>query len=237
LRVAESEAKRILSKYQGRAISSKDQAHADAKINFKRFRLPPDTGPLRKSHKTYLEQRRFHIETLERVWGVLGIGPASVMDRIDYKHRVLIPIYWDGMLVSFQTRDITGKARLKYITCPKSRERIHHKHILYRANRSSSGKGICVEGVTDAWRIGPEYAFATFGIQYTPQQLRLIAKNYKHVMILYDSESQAQKQAKTLEIELQARRVNAWSRMIDGDPADLSDEEAKQITKELEGEA
>jgi len=133
-------------------------------------------------------------------------------------------------MVSFQTRDITGKSDLKYISCPKAREVIQHKHILYGKNWNRK-VGIAVEGVTDVWRLGPA-AFAVFGIEFLNQQVRQMAKLFKRVIVLFDDDPQAIRQAAILMEELKFRKVDAAQEIIKGDPGEMSPADADYLVKQ-----
>ena len=165
-------------------------------------------------------------------WDIRSTGPISLLDGINYSHRILIPIYWENKQVTFQARDVTDKHPLKYMACPKNRELIHHKHIVYRHPEAQNDIGIAVEGVTDVWRFG-KVAFATFGIEYTRQQVRLIAGLYKEVIVIFDDEPQAQRKAKELVADLQFRGVPARSIIIKGDPGSMSQKEANKLLKQI----
>src|SRR5690606_7407018 len=98
--------------------------------------------------------------------------------------------------VSFQARDITGRSEAKYLACPRERERIHHKHIVYgRGLPRRSRTLIVVEGPLDVWRLGGR-AVATFGIKFTMEQVLTIADLADKFLVLYDAEPQAQEQAR-----------------------------------------
>ena len=204
------------------------------KIQFKPHRLPSDCGPLQRQHIRYLEGRRFNPDKLEGDWGLLGAGPVASLDKISYKHRIIIPIMWGRKVVSFQGRDITGKSELKYLACPKAREIIEHQTIVYGDQEKWSDTGICVEGVTDVWRFGPR-AFAVFGIDFTARQIRVIAKSFKRVFVVFDDEPQAIKQGKELTMELKFRGVDAYQEIIIGDPGEMDQEEADYFVKQLIG--
>jgi len=229
LNVSEEEAKRISYQYGGTVRLAREP---QVKIRRKAHRLPSDTGELQEQHRNYLIWRHFDPDQLEREWMLLGTGPLAKLDHVDYKHRILAPIIWKGEQVSFQTRDITNKHPRKYLACPQVREIIHHKHILYGRQEMWTDTGICVEGVTDVWRLGVS-AFAIFGIKYTGQQVREVARYFKRVAVMFDDDPQAIKQADKLVSELQFRNVEAWNVKIKGDPASLSQEEADYIVKHI----
>lgn len=198
----------------------------------KSFKYPTGTIDLQERHKQYLATRDFDPEKLEREWGLLGTGPCAQLDGIDYKHRIIIPVKWQGEVVSFQGRDITGRSSMKYRACPKSREIIHHKRVLYGDQNSWGGTGICVEGVTDVWRLGNS-AFATFGIIYKTAQLRLMVEAFQKIAVLFDDDPQAVRQAKKLVAELRLAGVKAWREEVVGDPGSLSQDDADKLVEEI----
>lgn len=232
IHVSEKEAKEIARKYGGK---SHVKSTVTVRIGQKKFRLPPSTAPMNDRHKRYLTKRKFDPEVIEKIWDVQGTGPISLMDGISFSHRLVIPIYWENRIVSFQTRDITAKHSLRYITCPEQREIIKHKHIFYQAiPTKDSDACICVEGVTDAWRFGYG-AIATFGIKYTKYQVREISKRFKKVFVVFDDDPQAIKQSEKLTAELILRGVDAYSIKIQGDPGDMAQTDADALKKELLG--
>jgi hypothetical protein len=236
-------------------------------IRKKSHKLPSNTAPMQLQHKIYLEKRGFDADKLEREWNLLGTGPISTLSTgmdnekiIDFKHRIIAPIHWNGQEVSFQARDITGKSKLKYISCPEDRELIDLKRLIYGQSENWKDVGICVEGITDAWRFG-SVAFSTFGIKYTDEQVRLIGKIFKRVFICFDSsteveentiediktntiglyidhtiskEQQAKHQAEKLMGDLKFRGVDAIQIPLPkGDPGGLKQSEADYLVKQL----
>lgn len=230
LKIDESCAKEIIHSYGGKPRTHKT---VQSKILKKPFKLPTGTGPLLDHHKRYLERRGFDSNYLEREWRLMSTGPVAKLSKADYRHRILIPIYWNGEMISFQARDVTNKAEVKYKACPKEREKIHHQEILY-GHPSGQRKKVaaCVEGVTDVWRLGP-ITLACFGIEYTRRQVRALAQSFERVAIIFDDDPQAVHQAEKLVSELRFRGVVAWRIPITGDPADLSNDEAEQLIKEV----
>jgi len=237
LRITEQEVKHIIRQYRVGITTTKE---TKAKIRRKAFRLPSNTEPLSVRHKQYLERRGFDPDYLETQYGLLGTGPVSTLDKINYKFRIIAPIYWihGDDQVSFQGRDITNRSKLKYITCPKDRELIFHKDILYMNTFPNDLSlppfdiGICVEGITDVWRFG-DYSFATFGIEYTHKQVRLISQMFKRVAVVFDDEPQAVIQANKLVGELKFRGVDAWRVDIDGDPGGMKQVDADYLVKNI----
>jgi DNA primase len=231
LNISYTEAKRLAKEYEI-DHSGREEKKISPPMRLKAFRLPSDTKEMKKNHLRYLERRGFNPEYIKKEWGVMGTGPMSQLDGIDYKHRLLIPIEWGGEIVSFQTRDITNRQSLRYITCPKDREKIFHKHILYGQQEKWTNTGICVEGIFDVWRLGVN-AFATFGIEYTFTQLRLISKTFRKVIVIFDPDAAAQKKAQELKVELLFRGVECYTILLECDPGDMKQDEADELVKSL----
>lgn len=203
-------------------------------IKRKAFKYPTGVGPLENNHIRYLQERNFDPDHLIELWDLQATGPISKLDNIDYKHRIIIPYEWDKQIVSFDSRSITihGSDKTRYKACPKERETIDHKNILYGKQKYWKSTGICVEGPTDVWRLGP-FSFAVSGIQYTPKQVRTIAKNFKRVPVLFDPEPEAIIQADKLIADLRFRGLDSFRVDLKQDPGSLSQEEADYIVKQL----
>ena len=202
------------------------------KVDKKDFELPSNCGELSYMHRKYLISRGFNARKIERLWKIKATSHFSILDNINYKFRIIIPFFWNGQMVSFDSRDISNKQLSKYKACPKEREIIEHKHILYGNQEHWIDTGIGVEGPTDVWRLGP-LSCATSGIEYTQAQVRIIAQTFKRFAVIFDDEPQAQRQAKKLVAELKFRGVDAWNIKIKGDPGSLKQSEADELIKSI----
>ena len=156
------------------------------------FKLPDHT-PLTKVHADYLKSRGFDVEELVELWDV-----SSTLHIGNYRHRILIPIKYNGEVVSFQTRSISKRKEVvRYKSCPRNMEIISHKVILYGYDYIPFNKTcVVVEGVTDVWKLGPG-AVATFGITFTFYQVLLLA-SMKRVYLMFDNERVASRQVDRL---------------------------------------
>ncbi len=194
-------------------------------------RLPIGCIPFQDAHRKYLLSRNFNPDELEQTWGLKGTRHLG-----EYKFRIIAPIYFNGELVSYQGRDITGQASLRYKTCHKKDEVIHHKDIFYGLDYASTDKVIVCEGITDVWRFGAG-AIATFGISVTPNQLLFLAKSpYEKIYVMFDTEPQAVREAEKLVRNLTGLGKEAELIKLDkGDPAGLSTSEAAEIKQDLLG--
>ena len=119
LRITKSEAIQILKKYGGETRKpSKSRKEVVEPVS--RVELPVGTlSGLNRIQSDYVESRGFHAGYLERTWELMSTGPVSYLDDIDYRFRILVPIFWEGRMVSFQCRDVTGRSKIRYLTCPE----------------------------------------------------------------------------------------------------------------------
>lgn len=194
------------------------------------LQLPENERTLLPAHRDYLLDRRFEPDELMRDHKIVSCGNYG-----DYKNRILIPIYYKGQLVSFHSRDITGKSSVPKKACEQEKEVIRHKELLYNFDRVKGNTVIVSEGPFDAWR-WRDLGVATFGIKFTENQVDLLSC-FKNIFIVFDSKIEdgqekeviAQKQAEEL-----AERLAIWNNVyliseIGCDPADLSQRRADRI--------
>jgi hypothetical protein len=230
LNIDYGQAKQIIRQYGGRSHAPiKEPKH---KIRTHAHKLPSNVGPLQNSHRKYLIKRKFDPDKLVEEWNLQGTGPISILDGIDYGKRILAPIIWNGKQVSFQARDITDQHKLKYMACPKKRELIEHQTILYGDQSKWGSTGICVEGITDVWRFGIK-SFAVFGIDYTLSQVKKIRNAFDRVVIVFDDDPQAIKQAQKLKAELNFCGVKCYIESVTGDPGGMDQDEADHLVKQV----
>jgi len=216
------EAKELLKQYSGAdtgTVAIKKKASA------KEIELPAGCHIIQQRHKQYLFKRNFNHYKIVSEWGIMGTGPIG-----PYKFRIIIPIYFDGKLVSYQGRDITGKSDLRYKACETEKEVIHHKHIVYGIDHVKNRKAVIVEGVFDVWRLGYG-AVSTFGTEVTNEQVLLLANRLDKAYIAFD-DTEAESKAELLGNRLIALGVDVELITIDADdPAELSDIQAGRVMK------
>lgn len=235
LGVSESEIHIILQKYR----TLRNRKENSVKSQNKQLVKPKFLQPLQKIHKIYLKNRGFDPEKLQELYKLQATDVLSKVQINEYKvlsyaYRIYIPVFWNGVEVTYQARDYTGKQAKKYLACPETAEVINIKQVLYGTQAVWERRfGIGVEGVTDVWRMG-ENAVGLFGIKYRVEQVRLIAEHFENFVVFFDPEPQAQKQAAKLVADLRFRGVNAISyQNLKCDPAELSQKEADELVKKL----
>lgn len=188
---------------------------------------------LPEPHVKYLEKRGFdayHLQSQYQIKACYNFG--------DYKYRIIIPIFQEGKLVSFTSRDITGKAELKYRLLPDKESLVPRQNLVYNIDNVIDGKVVVVEGPFDTWRIG-RGSVSMLTIQFTKEQiLSLVRKNVKRFFVLFDSEERAQAKAEELGIWLSMFGKGLCSEVIclcNGykDPAEMTEEDARRFRKEV----
>jgi len=234
LNIPERQVKELVKKY-GIIVPSLSKTPV-IRVNKIDFKLPYGVEDVLPSHKKYLIKRNFDPEEIIQIWKIKSIGPSGKLKlkdkEINYKHRIFIPFIWNTKMVSFDTRDVTDLHHSKYMACPLENELIPHKEILYGKQEDWKETGILVEGPTDVWRMGTS-SCAVSGIKYTSKQVRLLAKIFKRVAVMFDDEPQAKVQANKIVAELKFRGVDAFRVDIEGDPGSMKQEDADYLVKQL----
>jgi hypothetical protein len=194
--------------------------------------LPKEAcGSFSKLHKRYLIDRGF-----DKPYKLIERYKLLACDIFgDYKFRIIIPIYFKHRLVNFAAMSILD-AHLKIKNCPNDKAVIQRDSLVYNYDGIKDRKAIIVEGFVDCWKMG-ESCIATLGTSFSSAQVKLIAEACDEVYIMYDSpakDSQAPIQAEKLAFQLAGLGCRSEVIYLDeGDPGDLSLEEAGEISSLL----
>ena len=185
---------------------------------------------LNEYHKKYLKEvRKFDPDYLEKKYDLRGTGYTG---REAY--RIIIPLYYKNRIVSWEARDYTDKQELKSVPCLKENEIIPHNDLFFNLdNVKGNDKIIVCEGAFDAMRLG-DGAVSCYTSNLSPNQLKILSE-FKEVYFIFDSEEIAQKKAQKYCVMLNSLGVYAESVELTtaDDPAELTDEEAKEIKRIL----
>jgi hypothetical protein len=156
------------------------------------LKLPDFVEPLGYAHKKYLSSRGFDPDSIEKLWGVMGIAHAP---RLSW--RLFIPVIHNFETVSWLTRSIAPADvnERRYRSARETEERVPHKKLLYGGDYVRHA-AIIVEGPTDVWAIGPG-AVALMGTAYSRAQL-LAMRQYPRRFVCFDNERTAQRRAAKL---------------------------------------
>lgn len=229
LSIPYGEAKDIFNKYKSRP-GARTQVDKKARVRARDCLLPKGTGPMQGMHNDYLASRGYDAAAVTKQWWLQGTGHLG-----EYKFRIIIPVYYNGALVTYQGRDITDKSMAKYLGCHKEAEVLNQKEVLYGLDDALDDSVVIVEGPMDVWRLGPG-AVATFGIDFKPAQVALL-QQYTNKYICFDTtEPQALKQAEKLAAALSVHPGNTEVITIDADdPAEMAQTDADKMMEELIG--
>lgn len=227
----------IMYSYQVREFSSSKPARVS---RTETFSLPKEAvTPLSALHRAFLTRRGFDPDRLEIEFKLQGITIG-----VDYKYRIVIPVFIDRQIVTYQTMDITGRQPMKYKGCPNEKSLIPIKHTVYNLDTVVE-TALVVEGATDVWTIGSS-CVATWGIKFTPEQVHLLlVKNPSRVFIMYDGEDEEEEEFEnkhTLTL-LQAEKL-AWALKVGipevellelpfGDPNNIPQDDVEHLRREL----
>lgn len=141
-----------------------------------------------------------------------GCGICSVGE---YMNRMIIPVMFNGELVSYQAADLTRRAQVKYKTAPGE-----INNFLYRWDLIDWSKGyiILVEGILDAWRLG-DNALCTFGSHLTDRQKNLIVGSHvRKVVMCWDGDTYFHSMEQAEELNTYISEVAVVCFPVDEDP-------------------
>jgi len=190
-----------------------------------RCMFPPETIPMTKAHKEYLESRGFNPNLITEKYKLKGTLPAG-----QFKYRIMIPYFLNGEMITYSARTISKKIEPKYRHCAGRKSVVPVKKTLYNID-SLNKRAVIVEGCTDVWRIG-EGACSTSGVQFTEEQINMILqKDLEQCFILFDAD--AKEQAEKLAFKLSSFTRVEIIDLNSGDPADMSEDDINHLRKEL----
>jgi len=221
----------ILEQYSG-AISIREKLNVKKSL-VHHLKLPITT--LDSRCKRYITIRNFDADYIAEKYKVVGMTLSG-----QWAGRLIIPIFYNGKLVSYQGRSLLSKRKcaemeiLRYKTLSIEESIIDPKSILYNLDNCKKDYIVIMEGAFDVWRWG-DNAAGTLGTSTTDAQKRLMI-NYKRIIILFDPEDEAQARAKKLANELQAiggNIIEVVNTELGHDPGDMSEEEIMELKKEL----
>lgn len=179
----------------------------------------------------YLVKRRFDPSYLIKNYDIKYGGIIG-----DWSFRIIIPIYYNNKLVSYQGRSIYNKENiLRYITLNKEKSILNPKSILYNIDNCKEEWVTLVEGVFDCWRLGKQNIACTLGTSMTEEQLIFLSKQFKKVILLFDNEKEAQDRAIQYGERLigLGMEVEIFNPEFKHDPGAYTIEEENRVREEL----
>ena len=196
-------------------------------------KLPKEaTRHFPKLHKDYLKKRGFPpLQTIRKY------KLKAVYNYGKFSFRIIIPIFKDGQMMTFTSRDVTGYGEPKYLHAGPKESFARAKDFIYGAdNIPKGGDAVLVEGILDAWRLG-KGAISSLGTQISgAQMVQLSGMEINRLFIFFDNDRPgiiaAKRNAKIiapLVKELEIIRMKADVK----DPGSLTKENAALIMKGL----
>lgn len=217
----------IMEKYfKGFGIHRSDYKEAE---NSKPFVYPGD-NPIPEQVDTYLLSRGFNPDFIKSKYHIGWGGLEGA-----YSLRMIIPIYFNHQLVSYQGRDITEMQPIRYKDCTISSAIIYHKKLLYNLDNCQENWCVVVEGVTDVWAIG-DNSCATFGTGFTEEQAIMLSDFFDKVVVWYDPGYESQSVAHRLAHKLGLLGVKTKVFSINGlaDAAELPKRDVENFKSIME---
>jgi len=200
--------------------------------NKKQFKLPLGTyDEILEPQRKYLIDRNFDPEFIQKKYGIKSIGPISTPG---FANRILIPYFYGNQIVTYTSRDITNNnERERYRTCPEDIAIMNVDQLLYNIH-TIRDIAVIVEGPTDVWRMGDN--FAAMGSLVWNSERLILLKQCKQVFVWPDSGN---------------REKNLWSilahsiativpdvrfvELSEGDPGDLDTVTVRNFRREIFG--
>jgi hypothetical protein len=202
---------------------------------------PEYTDKLLDSHIKYLADRGLDAAQVQREFGAIYGTPPHAPNL---PNRIVVPLYLKGNAVSWQTRSIhpACEKAYRYLTCPPDKEVVWHKSIAYGMDSVRGDSVIVVEGLFDAWKLGPG-AIHVFGISWLEAQVKTLAARFKNVFIMFDAKGpddpNGKAQASGLRLARALSGLGISASVVDPqdskDPGDWPLAKARSIRKELLG--
>ena len=226
LRVPLSEAKSLYSRYLSKSIYggiTRDKSQVIASS----VSLPDDVYT--STEMNYLIKRNITREQMLQ-YDLRGGGLIG-----EWAYRIVIPIYYNNVIVSASGRSISKDAVPKYYNLPIARSIMNMKHIFMGMDLiPEAGNMVAVvEGQIDAIRGGPGF-IASFGVNLTDEQL-LLLKEYDTIYFVRDSDDAGEhyvKEAYKLSA-LGAKNVEVISLQGVKDVGEMSDNEVNSLRRDL----
>lgn len=177
-------------------------------------------------HRNYLLSRNFDPELLVKKYSL-----KFTYNTGDYRFKIIAPVFFRGQEVSWIAMDIVRDGSIPpYIKCPSGMTVLPANDCLYNID-SVKSKAILVEGITDVWRIG-DGCIASMTKSLNSRQIdQLTEYGVKKVFVMYDSD--AIKNAKLAANKLSGFFSVEVVELSEGDPADLTPSEAKDLKESL----
>lgn len=232
--VPKQQVNQLVEQYQGRnAVLSKLN-----KKEAKGIKLTLPTSTFTKAERKYLEFRDFDPDLLQSKYKIVGGGIAG-----EWKYRIIIPLIYNNVVVSWTGRSILSKNMQKELKIPRyknlsiEKSVVNPKSVFYNLDNCKKEIAVLTEGAFDVMRLGDDF-FCSFGTELTQAQIKLMSERFKKIFIMFDNEKEAQVKARKFGLEIASTGVDvevvdAYGDFNKNDGGELTKEEVKMIRQEL----
>lgn len=221
----------ILPRYRHR-ITTVEKQH----IHAKSLTLPTDT--FTDAERNYLYERHFNPDKLHKKFGIVGGGLVG-----KFAYRIILPLFYEGKLVSWTGRSILSKKRCDELDIPRYKNLsiegsvMNPKDLFFNMDNSNHSSVILVEGPMDCVRMGDD-CICSFGTGVKQSQQEMLAERYKTIFIAFDDEPEAQAKARHLgnnltSLGVDVEIVNFCKDYGVNDPGDMRESMVREVKKEL----
>lgn len=204
LHLSRPELRGVLKDYSGR-LSINTQLNA-VKPKIRALKLPE--REFTNAETKYLKKRGFDPVYLKDKYFITGGGITG-----RWKYRVIIPIIYNGKVVSWTARSILDKQTLNELDIPRYKHLpidesvIDPKKILYNLDNCRGQSVVLLEGPFDVLKYDGN-AVCSFGTAITEEQIRILYERFKKIYIIFDNEAAAQEKARKYGLRLAALGVD-----------------------------
>ena len=185
-----------------------------------------------------MRNRGFDVDYLQNKYHIRGGGIVG-----KWANRIIIPIWYKGVLVSWTGRSILPKEYIKKHKIPRYKNLsieqsvVNPKDIFFNLDNSTGDSVILVEGPMDVLKMG-DNTICSLGTSVTDEQILFLKNRYKKIFICFDNEPSAQTHGREVGINLSStgasvELVNICEPFNKNDPGELTYEEVNEIKKEL----
>ena len=192
--------------------------------------MPEGIKPLSSIHYEYLESRGFDPIKIEKKYRLKALGKAMRGEDRKFQHRIIIPVFYNNIIVNFSARAFSENRTPRYIHQTNEKAIYAMKDCIYNID-SLRDIALIVEGFTDVWRMG-DGAIAVMGTEFTTAQINLLLrKGVRKAYVMFDAEKTASKVSKKFAEILSGFIPTEILELDSGDPGELSQHEANKILR------
>ena len=228
LEISSSEAEDIIREHEDFLLVADERSQVCE--HDKAVALPTEaTKELCDIHVSYLESR--NIEDIKGLTDKFGL--RYTLHAVSLPYRIIIPVYEDGILVTYSSRDCLGSSQARYKALSKKESIKDISECLYGCDLITRDcEVVLVEGPADVWRMSealPEVpALGLFGSSITQAQISVllgISHRISKVWVMLDGGVDMKQKAREIADQISAFGIASCIVFLDEgeDPSSITD--------------